>query len=72
MYFVYESTFLDSVLTDVQEVFQVLHNTVKDSAAEQLFLSILQHLLLIRNDYDARYGTVTLVDEKPLRSLLCL
>ncbi|XP_044136940.1 protein diaphanous homolog 1 isoform X2 [Bufo gargarizans] len=50
-------------MDDVQEVFQVLHNTVKDSAAEQLFLSILQHLLLIRNDYDARPQYYKLIDE---------
>ncbi|XP_066446729.1 protein diaphanous homolog 1 isoform X2 [Eleutherodactylus coqui] len=50
-------------MDDVQEVFQVLHNTVKDSAAEQLFLSILQHLLLIRNDYDARPQYYRLIDE---------
>ncbi|KAM3926537.1 protein diaphanous homolog 1 isoform 2-T2 [Leptodactylus fuscus] len=50
-------------MDDVQEVFQVLHNTVKDSAAEQLFLSIMQHLLLIRNDYDARPQYYKLIDE---------
>ncbi|XP_069825339.1 protein diaphanous homolog 1 isoform X2 [Dendropsophus ebraccatus] len=50
-------------MDDVHEVFQVLQNTVKDSAAEQLFLSILQHLLLIRNDYDARPQYYKLIDE---------
>ncbi len=30
-------------------------NTVKDSKAEPLFLSLMQHLLLVRNDYMARY-----------------
>ena len=35
-------------------IFQILLNTVKDSKAEQHFLSILQHLLLVRNDYEAR------------------
>ncbi|XP_068133876.1 protein diaphanous homolog 1 [Hyperolius riggenbachi] len=50
-------------LDDVQEVFQLLQNTVKDSSAEQLFLSILQHLLLIRNDYDARPQYFKLIDE---------
>lgn len=41
--------------TDPGEIFQILLNTVKDSKAEQHFLSLLQHLLLVRNDYDARY-----------------
>ncbi|XP_073477055.1 protein diaphanous homolog 1-like isoform X2 [Aquarana catesbeiana] len=50
-------------MDDIQEVFQILMNTVKDSSAEQLFLSILQHLLLIRNDYDARPQYYKLIDE---------
>uniref|UniRef100_A0A6I8PWD1 Diaphanous related formin 1 n=1 Tax=Xenopus tropicalis TaxID=8364 RepID=A0A6I8PWD1_XENTR len=41
----------------------LLLNTVKDSSAEPLFLSILQHLLLIRNDYDARPQYYKLIDE---------
>lgn len=40
--------------TDVREVFDILVNTVKDSKAETHFLSLMQHLLLIRNDYLAR------------------
>lgn len=48
--------FLDSMLfTDISEVFQVLLNTVKDSKAEGFFLSLMQHLLLVRNDYLIRY-----------------
>lgn len=47
--------FFNSVFTDMTEVFQILMNTVKDSKAEPLFLSLLQHLLLVRNDYMARY-----------------
>lgn len=39
----------------MNEVFQILMNTVKDSKAEPLFLSLMQHLLLVRNDYMARY-----------------
>ncbi|KAJ6655472.1 hypothetical protein lerEdw1_005173 [Lerista edwardsae] len=49
--------------TDFSEVFQILLNTVKDSKAEQHFLSILQHLLLIRNDYEARPQYFKLIDE---------
>ncbi|XP_072446342.1 protein diaphanous homolog 1-like [Chiloscyllium punctatum] len=50
-------------MEDVNEVFQMLLNTVKDSKAEQYFLSILQHLLLIRNDYQARPQYYKLLDE---------
>ncbi|CAH2275884.1 diaphanous homolog 1 isoform X2 [Pelobates cultripes] len=50
-------------MDDFSEVFQILLNTVKDSSAEPLFLSILQHLLLIRNDYDARPQYYKLIDE---------
>ncbi|MGH0128250.1 UNVERIFIED_CONTAM: hypothetical protein FKN15_011279 [Acipenser sinensis] len=43
--------------------FQVLQNTVKDTKAEPYFLSVLQHFLLIRNDYLARPQYFKLVDE---------
>ncbi|XP_059845923.1 protein diaphanous homolog 1-like [Hypanus sabinus] len=57
---------LDDIRTemeDVSEIFQMLQNTVKDSKAEPYFLSILQHLLLIRNDYQARPQYYKLLDE---------
>uniref|UniRef100_A0A8C9TFJ2 Diaphanous related formin 1 n=1 Tax=Scleropages formosus TaxID=113540 RepID=A0A8C9TFJ2_SCLFO len=41
----------------------ILMNTVKDSKAETHFLSLLQHLLLIRNDYQARPQYYKLIDE---------
>ncbi|XP_053253317.1 protein diaphanous homolog 1 isoform X2 [Podarcis raffonei] len=50
-------------MDDFNEVFQILHNTVKDSKAEQYLLSILQHLLLVRNDYEARPQYFKLIDE---------
>nr|XP_025953498.1 protein diaphanous homolog 1 isoform X2 [Dromaius novaehollandiae] len=50
-------------MDDFNEVFQILLNTVKDSKAEPFFLSILQHLLLIRNDYEARPQYYKLIDE---------
>ncbi|XP_052005619.1 protein diaphanous homolog 1-like isoform X2 [Xyrauchen texanus] len=50
-------------MDDATEVFQVLLNTVKDSKAEPLFLSMLQHLLLVRNDYMARPQYYKLIDE---------
>lgn len=50
-------------MDDVTEVFQILMNTVKDSKAEPLFLSLLQHLLLVRNDYMCRPHYYKLIDE---------
>ncbi|XP_051057125.1 protein diaphanous homolog 1 [Phodopus roborovskii] len=50
-------------MDDFGEVFQILLNTVKDSKAEPHFLSILQHLLLVRNDYDARPQYYKLIEE---------
>ncbi|XP_028383158.1 protein diaphanous homolog 1 isoform X1 [Phyllostomus discolor] len=50
-------------MDDLGEVFQILLNTVKDSKAEPYFLSILQHLLLVRNDYEARPQYYRLIEE---------
>ncbi|XP_072288452.1 protein diaphanous homolog 1 [Eucyclogobius newberryi] len=50
-------------MDDVREVFEILVNTVKDSKAEGHFLSVVQHLLLIRNDYLARPQYYKLIDE---------
>ncbi|XP_032885737.1 protein diaphanous homolog 1 isoform X3 [Amblyraja radiata] len=50
-------------MEDTSEIFQMLLNTVKDSKAEQYFLSILQHFLLIRNDYQARPQYYKLLEE---------
>ncbi|CAJ1058674.1 Protein diaphanous-like protein 1 [Xyrichtys novacula] len=50
-------------LTLKKEVFEILVNTVKDSKAESNFLSLMQHLLLIRNDYLARPQYYKLIDE---------
>ncbi|XP_030000977.1 protein diaphanous homolog 1 isoform X2 [Sphaeramia orbicularis] len=50
-------------MDDVREVFEILVNTVKDSKAETHFLSVMQHLLLIRNDYLARPQYYKLIDE---------
>ncbi|TDH07568.1 hypothetical protein EPR50_G00108020 [Perca flavescens] len=50
-------------MDDVREVFDILVNTVKDSKGETHFLSVMQHLLLIRNDYLARPQYYKLIDE---------
>ncbi|KAG5853176.1 hypothetical protein ANANG_G00070280 [Anguilla anguilla] len=47
----------------LEDVFQILMNTVKDSKAETHFLSLMQHLLLVRNDYLARPQYYKLIDE---------
>uniref|UniRef100_A0A8B9F2S3 Diaphanous related formin 3 n=1 Tax=Amazona collaria TaxID=241587 RepID=A0A8B9F2S3_9PSIT len=39
----------------INDVYNMVWNTVKDTSAEGYFLSILQHLLLIRNDYFIRF-----------------
>ncbi|KAJ8015354.1 hypothetical protein DPEC_G00025260 [Dallia pectoralis] len=50
-------------MDDMTEVFQILMNTVKDSKAETHFLSLMQHLLLVRNDYLVRPQYYRLIDE---------
>jgi len=45
---------LNNPCTDMGEVYHLLSNMVKDTGSESYFLSILQHLLLIRNDYYIR------------------
>jgi len=42
-------------LDDVNECFDMLKHLVMDSPAEPYFLSILQHLLFIRDDHLIRY-----------------
>uniref|UniRef100_A0A8C8DMW8 Diaphanous related formin 1 n=1 Tax=Oryzias sinensis TaxID=183150 RepID=A0A8C8DMW8_9TELE len=44
-------------------LFEIVVNTVKDSKAESHFLSLMQHLLLVRNDYLARPHYYKLIDE---------
>uniref|UniRef100_A0A4W6EGJ1 Diaphanous related formin 1 n=1 Tax=Lates calcarifer TaxID=8187 RepID=A0A4W6EGJ1_LATCA len=46
-----------------KNLFEILVNTAKDSKAESHFLSVMQHLLLIRNDYLARPQYYKLIDE---------
>ncbi|KAI7794845.1 putative protein diaphanous-like protein 3 [Triplophysa rosa] len=49
--------------TDIGDVFSVLYSSVKDTNAESYFLSILQHLLLIRNDYFTRPQYFKIIEE---------
>uniref|UniRef100_A0A8C3R7Y3 Diaphanous related formin 3 n=1 Tax=Cyanoderma ruficeps TaxID=181631 RepID=A0A8C3R7Y3_9PASS len=48
---------------EINDVYNMLWNTVKDTSAEGYFLSILQHLLLIRNDYFIRPQYFKLIEE---------
>ncbi|XP_026130805.1 protein diaphanous homolog 3-like [Carassius auratus] len=52
-----------SELDDIGDVFNVLYCSVKDTSAESNFLSILQHLLLIRNDYFTRPQYFKIIEE---------
>ncbi|NXM85799.1 DIAP3 protein, partial [Oenanthe oenanthe] len=47
----------------LNDVYNMVWNTVKDTSAERYFLSILQHLLLIRNDYFIRPQYFKLIEE---------
>ncbi|XP_051957573.1 protein diaphanous homolog 3 [Xyrauchen texanus] len=52
-----------SELDDIGDVFNVLYSTVKETDAESYFLSILQHLLLVRNDYFTRPQYFKIIEE---------
>ncbi|CDQ84342.1 unnamed protein product [Oncorhynchus mykiss] len=55
--------YLNHLLTDMGEVYHLLSNMVKDTGSETYFLSILQHLLLIRNDYYIRPQYYKVIEE---------
>ncbi|XP_078323555.1 protein diaphanous homolog 2-like isoform X6 [Crassostrea virginica] len=48
---------------DAQQCFTLIHNSVKDTIAEPYYLSILQHLLCIRDDMYARPQYYKLIEE---------
>jgi diaphanous 2 len=50
-------------LDDVSECFELIKNTVLDSPAEPFFLSILQHLVCIRDDLHIRPAYFKLIEE---------
>uniref|UniRef100_A0A3B3C6Z3 Diaphanous-related formin 2 n=1 Tax=Oryzias melastigma TaxID=30732 RepID=A0A3B3C6Z3_ORYME len=50
-------------MDDMNEVYHLLSNMVKDTASEAYFLSVLQHLLLIRNDYYIRPQYYKVIEE---------
>ncbi|XP_066880371.1 protein diaphanous homolog 2 isoform X3 [Kogia breviceps] len=50
-------------MDDMNEVYHLLYNMLKDTAAENYLLSILQHFLLIRNDYYIRPQYYKIVEE---------
>ncbi|KFO27904.1 Protein diaphanous like protein 3 [Fukomys damarensis] len=51
------------VFWSTSDVYNMVWNTVKETRAEGYFISILQHLLLIRNDYFIRQEYFKLIDE---------
>ncbi|XP_061690202.1 protein diaphanous homolog 2 isoform X1 [Syngnathoides biaculeatus] len=50
-------------MDDMNEVYNLLSNMVKDTGSEAYLLSILQHLLLIRNDYYIRPQYYKVIEE---------
>lgn len=52
-----------SEFDDINECFETLKNMVMDSPAEPYFLSILQHLLFIRDDHLIRPAYYKLIEE---------
>uniref|UniRef100_UPI00359027B3 protein diaphanous homolog 1-like n=1 Tax=Myxine glutinosa TaxID=7769 RepID=UPI00359027B3 len=50
-------------MDSAEDVFQIIWNGVKDTSSEQSFLSIMQHLLLVRNDYYVRPQYLRLIEE---------
>lgn len=50
-------------MDDINDCFEILRNTVNDTPAEPYFLSILQHLLYIRDDYLYRPAYYKLIEE---------
>nr|XP_025865418.1 protein diaphanous homolog 3 isoform X3 [Vulpes vulpes] len=50
-------------LDEAYDIYNMVWNSVKETKAEGYFISILQHLLLIRNDYSIRQQYFKLIDE---------
>lgn len=50
-------------IDDMQDCFEVLKNTTMDTPAEPFFLSILQHLLFIRDDTNIRPAYYKIIEE---------
>lgn len=50
-------------MEDLNDCFEVLKNTTLDTSAEPYFLSILQHLLFIRDDHLIRPAYYKLIEE---------
>uniref|UniRef100_A0A8C1J1E5 Diaphanous-related formin 3 n=1 Tax=Cyprinus carpio TaxID=7962 RepID=A0A8C1J1E5_CYPCA len=63
LFFQLQCLLLNTVRTDIGDVFNVLYSSVKDTSAENHFLSILQHLLLVRNDYFAQPQYFKIIEE---------
>ena len=53
----------EGVWDDTKNCFEYVFNTIKDTPAEFCLLSMLQHLLLIRDDNQIRYSYYRLIEE---------
>ena len=54
---------IESELYDPKDCFELLHHLVRETPSEGLFLSILQHLLFIRDDVHVRPQYFRLIEE---------
>ena len=61
IFFRFDSVRLE--LDDINDVFELVKNSVEGTAAEPFFLSVLQHLLCIRDDFQVRPAYFKLVEE---------
>lgn len=48
---------------DPKLCFEYIYNSIKDSPIEYCLLSILQHLILIRDEFQTRYSYFRLIEE---------
>lgn len=62
LYFFLNNILFNSKL-DTKTCFEYVNNTIKDTPAEFCLLSILHHLLLIRDDVNIRYSYYRLIED---------
>lgn len=54
---------LEGVWDDTKACFEYIYNTIRETPSEFCLLSILQHLLLVRDDNQIRYSYYRLIEE---------
>ena len=55
--------YLKQIKIDTKTCFEYVYNTIKDTPADFCLLSILHHLLLIRDDINIRYSYYRLIED---------